>query len=544
MTFHRTPTEEHPTNSALFQEEVSKTALERASNEFAQSFQTYLKTDVFRELLESLCFLDAVAVMPGALSRGFILLPLSPECSASSHAYVSAVSKLLSKDRSVGDHPVFTAGLPSIDKLPIETEDELERFLKASNSDTVLMTNFARHDYGVASAAQLTSERDLKIHIPPVYLESSKSANQKRHGGKLQRVSENIMEFSSTLNDYRTEILSQNAKPLRTLLCIPMASWIRSADGRLKPFAFGSLFIGLSKLPNGKVFPTILELLKSRFLQTAGVAMRNRIDQTTGRLTERISFAHQVSAVMDSIVESVARLPSKTQESMGGNLLAKLHLLRATINSYRSKASRIDPGVFPYLPKNENPLDVYRDIGIQLGFARAVDTSAPADAPNTDRELARKVRTAGRAALRPENQIGQPGFDVYRDFFEKLPEPHTSTKDHLEHSNFAVLILLILKQAVYHTIRARIFSDHNVRISVSVTKPSPDLLLECVVKNPRVKNDDCGQQSKDALELRELAERLSDIPDHPTKYSVDGPAFNVPMNCWTTTIRIHSQLTL
>jgi hypothetical protein len=196
--------------------------------------------------------------------------------------------------------------------------------------------------------------------------------------------------------------------------------------------------------------------------------------------------------------------------------------------------------VFPYPWNDENSLAVYRDIGIQLGLARALDASAFPDATADDKELARRVREVGLKASRPDNQIGQAGFDVYRGYFADLPKPDLPVEMYLKHSNFAVLILLILKQAVYHTIRARIHTDQNATIIISVVKSSKEIVFECVVKNPKVKDDDAGQQSKDSAELRELAERLSDLPDHPARYAVEGPAFNEEEDCWLTTTRIHA----
>jgi hypothetical protein len=244
-------------------------------------------------------------------------------------------------------------------------------------------------------------------------------------------------------------------------------------------------------------------------------------------------FAHQTSAVIDSILDSVGRLPEDVRSRLGGLLLAKLHLLRATINSYRTKASRVNRGPFEYPWKpDDNPLAIYRDIGIQLGYARAQD--APKDEP--------KVRDAGRVAARLENQPGSERFELYRrNLFEELPRVTPSTAEHLKHSNFAVLILLAIKQAVYHTIRAHQYGDSQAKISMRVRESEDEVIFECTLTNPRVTPEDQNKQAKDTSELSELADRLSDLPEHPIKYSVDGPIFDPEAGHWRLITRIHAQ---
>lgn len=264
---------------------------------------------------------------------------------------------------------------------------------------------------------------------------------------------------------------------------------------------------------------------------------RARVKIDFGQQKQRANFAHQASAVIDSIVQSFDRLSEEVLTSMGGELLAKLYLLRSLINSYRTKYSRVSVGNFQYPWKDDvSPLAVYRDIGIQLGLARAQDASE-------EEEGGMEVRKAGRAALNPENQLGLPGFEVYRDLFEPLPNVSFHIREHLKHSSFAMLIILVLKQAVYHTLKARVLvkASEKATILISVKESDGSVIFECKVENPKVTDKDQEKKPKDVKELSDLADRLSNIGDDPSTYSVDGPSFNSQNDRWVTTTRIHAK---
>lgn len=253
-----------------------------------------------------------------------------------------------------------------------------------------------------------------------------------------------------------------------------------------------------------------------------------KTSEEIGEKQQKTSFAHQTSSVVDSLVLSVARLPEAVREGIGGTILAKLHLLRATIHSYRSQAARVDAGEFPYPWKEESTLEVYRDIGIQLGLARAQDA----------RKEEPQVRQAGLAALLPENQPGQPGFERYRALFAPIPCVSKGALTHLRHSSFAVLILLALKQAVYHTVRAKSCPNaSSSEIQIRIEEDKGGTIFACTISNPAVAGDSI-LESKDVVDLRGFAKMLSNVPGNPFNYTVSGPEFHSSHERWLTTTQI------
>ena len=287
---------------------------------------------------------------------------------------------------------------------------------------------------------------------------------------------------------------------------------------------WGGIQVSPSRLP---LLVTAVEPFLNAIQEIENTAL-NRVD---GERLQRDNFAHQTSCVVDSIVASVNRLPNQILRGMGETLVAQLHLLRATIYSYREPENRRDLGLFTYpWEKGENPLAVYRDIGIQLGLARCET------APYKEES----VRIEGNHALLEENQIGKPGFDNYRKLFEEIPIPPREIWLHLQHSHFAVLILLTIKQAFYHTVRARLIGNNfNATISMAVCHFQNDLVFECTVTNPLVNGENPETNSKDFKELRDIALSLSGIPEHRYRYTIDGPNFIETDNCWKTTTCIH-----
>lgn len=301
---------------------------------------------------------------------------------------------------------------------------------------------------------------------------------------------------------------------------------------------FAKLSSPSTKLPPSSLSPRqesfLLDLGKMcLMLESASIAQEaDKALAATIARENQTAFAHQTSSVIDSILESVSRLSLNVRRDMGGILLAKLHLLRATINSYRSRASRVNTGEFPYpWAEDQSPLEAYRDIGIQLGLARCQDARED------------NVRKYARLSQLSKNQLGSPGFEQYRELFEVIAKVSPAASASLKHSSFAVLILLAIKQAVYHTIRAKFAGGaDDARISVDILESSTEVLFECSIRNPSVQGDSSNQKSKDAVELQELAERLSDVDNVDETYEVEGPFYLSKKDCWHVTTRIRAKL--
>lgn len=556
----------------LFSNSSSKEYIQTASKTIGEQFLKRIRRldeSLKTNLEERLCFLDVLAIMPPGLSRGFILAPNQQVESA----YHKVVDTLINDRMSIGDHPVFISGLPLFvhsSTYKPETAKELNTYLSQLNGvqsielsyivDGISLANptdsagwsgislFSKRFRGIINRCEIfvsqsgifkTSKqsfctqkenRHSKLECFPIMYGQSKTRD--RFGTEDTPILKNIARFIELLCEHRDDLLSSRGQPLKQIFAVPVTNWIKMSDGKPRYLSYGAFFMGLDEDINKLDEQHWIEAIRTMVMESIGSASRNQVDQFYGRTFEKVGFAHQTSAVIDSILNSIARLPDNTRNEMGGLLHARLHLLRAIINSYRSKASRVDTGDFPYPWEGiNNPLTVYRDIGIQLGLARALD--APENEPD--------VRRAGRTGLWPTNQIGQPGFEHYRNMFMPLPEVSASTKKHLLHSNFAVLILLSIKQAFYHTLRTRSLGVESVAISVCVSESVDKIIFECQVWNPKVAEDDIQKEAKDSAELCELAERLSNIPDHPVNYSVEGPYFDIQKDQWVTKTRIHAQ---
>ena len=250
--------------------------------------------------------------------------------------------------------------------------------------------------------------------------------------------------------------------------------------------------------------------------------------QLKGKGDQLFSFAHQTSSVIDSIIESLKKLPDNILQGMSSGLITQLHLLHLTINSYRDPKARVDPGNFPYPWMSDSPLTVYRNIGIELGFARAIN--APDEEP--------QVKNEGRLFFLVENHPDQSGFSKYQNIFDELPSISEDIQAIFKHSSFAILIIMVFKQAVYHTIRAFILKNNSEKILVHISDLDCNGIIKCVVENPHVIGDKENIESKDADELSQLANRLSSIGKHPYEYSVDGPHYDGEKNKWITSICI------
>jgi hypothetical protein len=254
-----------------------------------------------------------------------------------------------------------------------------------------------------------------------------------------------------------------------------------------------------------------------------------------GEKQQRLSIAHQLAPTVDYIGKSFQALPPPVRKNIGGALLANIYLLWAFIDSYRSRVNRTLFGEFPYPweDNKESPLEVYRNIGIYLGLQRAVY--------GADDEPA--VRNAATVACRPSSKIGTPGFDRYKAMFVPIPMITPNVTIHLKHIGFAVLMILVLQQATYHTFRARILHKSLGKVSITMKPFVGDTGFAFRIENPEVRKKDRDKTSKDAQELYALANRLSQNADVLGRYAVTGPRFDHESlkgeyPCWVTTVEL------
>ncbi|MCX7092042.1 MAG: hypothetical protein NTY50_01135 [Methylobacter sp.] len=478
---------------------------------------------------DMLCFLDVASILAADVVRGFLITP-SEEVKST---YDLVIKELLDDYKSVAAHPVFKAGLPLFDSnYKPETQNELESHLTLANQSKI-ESSYIVNNINISEQLpnQPTVVKKPELQSYPIMIENL--SKKDRYGTEDTSVFTNINRYIELLKNNENKLLSSRGRRLAQVFIVPVSCWIKRSNNRMNYLFYGSFFMGLDKCLNEQDELHLVNFIRMMVIDSIGAASRNQLDQLMGRKDERINFAHQTSATIDNILEGIKRLPDETQKEIGPLLLAHLSTLGVIINSYRTKDSRTNTGDFPYPWEDvANPLEVYRDIGIQLGFSRA--KNAPETEPN--------VRKEGRLGLLlPENQPGQLGFEYYRKLFTPLPEISASIKKHLIHTNFAVLILLSIKQAFYHTLRSRILGHEFVCISVNVTESEGETIFECQILNPIVKEEDKFKTSKDAIELSELANKLSDIPDHSVSYSIEGPYFDFNQGQWLTKTRIHSK---
>lgn len=99
-----------------------------------------------------------------------------------------------------------------------------------------------------------------------------------------------------------------------------------------------------------------------------------------------------------------------------------------------------------------------------------------------------------------------------------------------------MLIVLAIKQAVYHTIRAKFYNVQNAKVRLSAEKRGGEIIFSCSIINPPVPLDNQDIEAKDAQELKQLADRFSYINNYA--YDVEGPSRTIINPCWITTINI------
>jgi hypothetical protein len=482
------------------------------------------------DLWRTICYIDVVFVLPtgaGGVSRGFVCAPSLDAVGR----YNRLVEKMVGGTYDVAGHPVFRAGLPVLrfadgrEETPTSLQELNElnepNELGTFPSDVVaVQERYFELDFDPQAPVQ--PHRTVpSFHTQPWNIKRDNT--EKKYGGVDRPVTENFDHYRDLLGSERAALSDASGRPLRYLAAVPASWWLRRTDGRYMLSAGGSFFLGSSRPMTADEKHAIMPL----FAEATSAGYLAQEFARAGQRSQQASFAHQTSAVIDTIVHSIERLDEQVRKAMGGALLAKLHLLRATINSYRTEGSRADVGDFPYpWEEGQSPLAVYRDIGLQLGFARAQDGREP------------KVRTAGRAALRSD-EPGSAGFEVYRAYFNALPDTNPTLDEYLKHSSFAVLILLALKQAVYHTLRANVLGKGPARITLAVNECGEGVAFDCTILNPRVTSKDEQLTSKDAQELADLAQRFSKVSGAKATYWIEGPYFDHSRDAWAVTTRIH-----
>ena len=261
--------------------------------------------------------------------------------------------------------------------------------------------------------------------------------------------------------------------------------------------------------------------IKTLFLARAlGMPLESLQEFQTGRAQSQGDFAHQTSAVIGSIAQHICRLPESVLQEIGGHCLALIYLLREAINSYREQPSDIDRGEFPGLWKaSDCPLIFYTDVALQLGLARAQD------GPEDETE----VRAIGRSTKYYLNRPGQSGFAELKDrYFAIIPNSDLCLRPYLKKTTFAVLLLLALKQAVYHTIRASCKGSRSkIILSISVKLHEFSVRIE----NPAIPGE-VDKISKDSRQLALIASRLSGLGDPAIRYCVVGPEIQKTSGSW------------
>jgi hypothetical protein len=470
------------------------------------------------------CFIDIVFLVPtgptGA-SRGFV----AAATDKAQKAYSKLIEQLIKSRLDVAGHPTFRAGLPGL-KMADGSRRHLTPkeipLVRDAEQAPYLEDDLAPH---LDELTDLKSDEERSSRVIAATFsvgpwDFTRRDAEDEYGGEDRSIDDNFRGYCSFLLEVKDHILDAGGRPLRHVIAAPITFTVHSAENKSQTVYGGSFFVGTSvRLGDGelkKITKLVAEMVGGRYLLR------------TGERKQQTSFAHQNSPVIDSIVKSVEQLPIGVRDGMGDDLIAKLHVLRADINSYRSRATRVDAGPFPLnWDKSENPLSLYRDIGIQLGLARC-ENAPPGEGA---------VTKYGYAALRPENQLGELGFNQYRLLFSDLPEVPARVQDLLKHSSLAVLILNAMKQAFYHTVRARkLNGDESAQIKINLKEEGASIDLQISITNPPINSDGQLKESKDVEELRDSARRLSNMPEGAT-YEVEGPVYVPKHHSWVTSIR-------
>lgn len=275
-----------------------------------------------------------------------------------------------------------------------------------------------------------------------------------------------------------------------------------------------ALYLPLACEPGNPEFPRAA--LKALYLaRTVGMPLerlRWEKDATEQGIRDTLDrIRHQTSATIDSVVEEFQYLPESVREALGGHLLARIYLLRATIHAYNRYDRLVFASTFSYPWGSDSPLKVYCEIGLQLGLGRALRASED-DVELRAQDAFSRLRTLGDQGLKV--LVGE-----YFDFDSDIK--HFEEAEGLEKNEaFAVLVLLVIKQAVYHTIRAQCRGASG-RVHLKVLRKLSHSTLSWKVRNPTVDERAPKSAPRDVEELVELAEFFSRRGRYV--YSVTGP---------------------
>jgi hypothetical protein len=272
--------------------------------------------------------------------------------------------------------------------------------------------------------------------------------------------------------------------------------------------------------------------LKAFYLaRTVGLPLERLRWEDTATEQTLDTFRHQTSAAIDSVVGDFQGLPTSLRTELGGHLLARLYLLRTTIHAY----NRADPYAFeeafnyPW-QDSDCPLDIYGEIGLQLGFARARRASA--------REP--RVRLLARSAAPELRRSDTAEFRaLLGQYFEPRNDECFAVHEHAKNEAFAVLMMLAIQQAVYHTIRAQ-GRGSTGRISLEIAPAADRDSLTCVVRNPSVPGSRTDTVSRDEAELRGLAQLFS--REGRYQYNCKGPVYDQAGGDWVTEVSMYWRL--
>lgn len=533
-------------DGSLFDPELSTQARKELGRRFGTQFFRQLKEIAGNDFINTICFLDVVGVVPPGRSRGFVLAPSERHAAA----YLDSVKKLLESGHAIAGHPVFDAGMPLItidaaagrEQRSIDTERQLNDLLRELKTGNASVPS--DHGYYVARLTGSGTDalspdatgvtREIQLFCAPLdYEESSPDAARARYGREDRNVYENLEEFVRLLTEQRTTLVSSTGIPIDNFYAVPLTYWTRDQSGAIGPVRVGSFFLGTSgNLLDRQVFGMIEVLV----FQTFGIALRAQMARGSG-ITETIArFAHQTSAAVHALVEDVRIMSDRVQHDLGDLFIAKLNFLHAVVNSYRDARAQAPLGEFPYPWRDENPLAVYRNIGIQFGLARAT--------MGNDQDLC--VRDVGYELNSPFRTADTP-LDWSNRFFESIPKWEGAV-EMLKHSSSAVLIILAIQQAVYHTIRAQCSGQKDARVKVRLTSVESGHIFGCEIENAEFDETDRDRTAKDAVELERLAQAFNSAPS-PYIFSTKGPKHtttkapnsNKEQGKWLTRVTIHSK---
>jgi hypothetical protein len=92
----------------------------------------------------------------------------------------------------------------------------------------------------------------------------------------------------------------------------------------------------------------------------------------------------------------------------------------------------------------------------------------------------------------------------------------------LREAGTAVLLVLALQQAVYHTIRARLLDDSREIPSFHISAKADGGHVFRIENPGNTTSNDTSSKDRDPLAF--IAKRISEVPNEPYRYTTEGPA--------------------